>query len=89
MEQVIRTGRGRTDYQNPCGGDDREIFLGIFCELIQREQKVLLKMAEEKKHITVADVAKMFEDPPTRSFNVPPKGVTNKYEDGSELFPFT
>jgi hypothetical protein len=26
MKQLIRTGRGCTDYQNPFGEDDREIF---------------------------------------------------------------
>jgi hypothetical protein len=46
-------------------------------------------MAKETKHITVEDVNKMFEDPPTRRFHVTLKGVSNKYEDGSERFPFT
>jgi hypothetical protein len=87
MEQFIRTGHN--DYQNPYGEDDQEVFLGMFYKLTQREQKVLLKMAKKKKHITVEHVTKMFENPPTRPFHVTLKGVSNKYEDGSERFPFT
>ena len=87
MEQYIRTGR--KDYDNPFGEDNQEIFLGMFYKLTQRERKILLKMAKEKNQITGEDVEKMFEDPPTRPFYVTLKGVANKYEDGSERFPFT
>jgi hypothetical protein len=87
MEQFIRTGHN--DYENPYGEDDQEVFHGMFYKPTQREQKALLRMAKEKKHITVEDVTKLFEDPPTRPFHVTLKGVSNKYEDGSERFPFT
>lgn len=87
MEQYIRTGR--KDYDNPFGEDDQEMFLGMFYKPTQRERKMLLKIAKEKEIITAEDVEKMFEDPPTRPFYVTLKGVTNKYEDGSERSPFT
>jgi hypothetical protein len=87
MEQYICTGR--KDYDNPFGEDDQEVFLGMFYKLTQREQKALLEMAKEKENITAEDVEKMFEDPPTRPFHVTLKETANKYEDGSQRFPFT
>jgi hypothetical protein len=87
MEQIICTGR--CDYCNPYGEDDQDNFLGFFYELTQREQKVFLKTAKEKKFIAASDVTKMFEDPPTRPYFVNLKKVTDKYQDGSERFPFT
>jgi hypothetical protein len=87
MEQLIHTGRA--DYCNPFGEDDHDQFLGLFYELTQREQKAFLKTAKEKQFIAASDVTKLFEDPPTRPYYVTLKKVTDKYQDGSQRFPFT
>lgn len=87
MEQLIRTGNA--DYFNPFGEDEQCKFLDIFDRLTQHEKEAFLKTAKERKFITMADVRRLFRDPPTRPYYVTLKRVTDKYQDGSQRFPFT